>query len=750
MAASANYWYSGNRKIPLSFIRTTTDENGQMMATFQVAGSGTEIRTNGTFYICYPQHWTAEQIHSLEQAHGLAPFVTQINLQGVRFYTNTDPVASIALANQIYEEGNVLCASPRWLKQIRKKATIAGSDPFFPEQWHLLNTGQNLGLAGADINVSPAWSYTLGERTVIAIIDDGFDIHHPDLAENSLSSAHFDFVTNQPGMIAGSHGTAVAGIASARNFNQIGGRGVAPHSSLLGVRIFDESGVLDDLTATQGLLYSAQRADILNNSWGPQDGSLHAFSSPSPIVKQAIETAVTTGRGGLGNIIVFSAGNGGASDDSNLDGYANLRQVIAVSATTNLGKFPVFSEAGSNILVNAPSGGGTLNILTTDRLGGMLGYNLASTANDLTNRDYTNSFSGTSASAPIVSGVAALMLSINPKLNWREVKQIIAATAARNDPNNPLWKKNSAGYWVNEQYGFGRINAANAVSLATNYHPIQPETHTNSAIRLVGTLIPDANLTGLLSQLYAHESIRIENIEVTVNIPDHSYWGDLSVYLTSPSGSKIRLVKSHFINNNARVLGYHNWTMTTPFFLGENSLGNWTLQVVDEIAPDTGTLASWSIVFYGTRLPSTFAQLPYACTGHSMLYPEIIKPAAMAQGVSVHGSSFSNSASGSTMEDYRVIFSISRHELMSATEGLSVAFLEGNQGSKWYMRTNNKWLPWNHSMRTLQGFPVSQSQNPVSIYAARLPSGRYTVTNAYKTIRNDIIYCQNPVKIIVN
>ncbi|MFM9159887.1 MAG: S8 family serine peptidase, partial [Dolichospermum sp.] len=130
-----------------------------------------------------------------------------------------------------------------------------------------------------------------------------------------------------------------------------------------------------------------------------------------------------------------AGGNGrGSLDNSNYDGYANSRYVIAVAAHRNNsnGVFSGYSEPGANLLVTAPSNGGTLGVVTTDLMGAD-GYN------GLTDQNYTNAFGGTSSATPLVSGVIALMLQANPNLTWRDVQHILVRSAEKNDPTNTDW-----------------------------------------------------------------------------------------------------------------------------------------------------------------------------------------------------------------------------------------------------------------------------------------------------------------------
>ena len=179
----------------------------------------------------------------------------------------------------------------------------------------------------------------------------------------------------------------------------------------------------------------------------------------------AFEEDVAQGRGGLGNIITWAAGNGLDDDDnSNYDGYANSRHTIAVTAVTHYGRQSWYAEPGANILVAAPSDGDGEGITTTDNEGGS-GYN---------NGDYNNNFGGKSSATPLVSGVVALILDANPNLTYRDVEHIIVHSSRVNDVNDNSWNVNGAGHDVSHKYGFGVIDASAAVDLAATWTNVEP------------------------------------------------------------------------------------------------------------------------------------------------------------------------------------------------------------------------------------------------------------------------------------
>jgi subtilisin-like proprotein convertase family protein len=463
------------------------------------------------------------------------------------------------------------------------------SDPLFAQQWHLRNTGQSGGTPGADANVEPVWNLAVGADIVIAIVDDGLQYTHPDLASQYRPELSFDFNGNDtdplPDSALQSHGTSVAGVAVSRGQNGIGGSGSAPGALLAGLRL--TAGFVTDLDEADALVYNNQDIDIYNNSWGPTDDG-QRLEGPGPLTRAALENGVTTGRGGLGNIYVWAAGNGLESDDNvNYDGYANSRYTIAVSAIDHKGVQSDYSERGAPILVAAYSSGDNVGITTTDLIGAD-GIN--------PDGDYTDSFGGTSSATPLVSGVIALMLEANPNLTWRDVQHILVTTAEKTDPSDDEWTLNGANRWVNHKYGFGAIDAAAAVNAAIDWVSVAPEVELTSGAIALNATIPDNDPVGFSSTVNIGDNISLEWVEVVFDA-DHNYRGDLNLTLTSPDGTQSILAETRS-DSNADI---DNWTFTSARHWGESSGGNWTLTVADGFDGDSGIWNSWQLNLYGTR-----------------------------------------------------------------------------------------------------------------------------------------------------
>jgi subtilisin family serine protease len=150
---------------------------------------------------------------------------------------------------------------------------------------------------------------------------------------------------------------------------------------------------------------------------------------------------------------------------------------------------------------------------------------------------------GTSAAAPLVSGVIALMLEANPNLTTRDVEHILAKTAQRNDPNStntegkPKWIQNKAGLWVSYEYGFGVIDAAAAVQAAVNWTPVGNEVSVTSGLQNVIKNIPDGSAEGIKANTTLSENIIVEKAEVIFDAT-HPDWSDFTVKLISPGGTE--------------------------------------------------------------------------------------------------------------------------------------------------------------------------------------------------------------------
>ena len=477
------------------------------------------------------------------------------------------------------------------------------NDPQFGQQWHLRNTTQNGGALWIDANVTPVWDTYRGAGITIGIIDEGVQYTHPDIQPNYNTDIDYDFNGKDADpapvdLSAESHGTACTGVAAARGNNGLGVCGVACESTVAGFRLI--AAACTDQDEADAFALHNDVIHIKSNSWGCADDG-ETVDGPGVLAKAALQTGTTTGRAGRGTIYVFAGGNGyDFNDNSNYDGYANSIYTIAVGAVSDDGFQSYYSEPGANLRVCAPSNGGLHNegIVTTDVTGDG-GYNSASSgADDLTDRNYTKTFGGTSSACPVVSGICALMLQANPTLGWRDVQEILMRSARQVHHTDSDWITNAAGIHFNHKYGAGLVDAQAAVTLAQNWVNLGPQVTTQVAQTGLSVAIPDDNSTGISRTFnVTSANLRVEHVTVTINI-NHTNRGDLEVVLTSPSGTVSRLAEQHPDPGD----NYANWTFSSVRHWGETGAGNWTLKICDRNPGVTGTLTAATLNVYGSTV----------------------------------------------------------------------------------------------------------------------------------------------------
>ena len=339
----------------------------------------------------------------------------------------------VELANSIYETDLFAECYP----DLAMDGMEISYDAEVGKQWSLFNAGDtcvnSLCVKGVDINVSEAWNYSTGRNVIVAIVDVGIDVAHKDLTSNIHWESYDARNNKSPSTIYGNHGTHCAGIVGAVRNNGLQITGVAPDAKLMSIS--DDLGIDTEAeyTHSRAIMWAWKHgADVISCSWKCRN---------SVIVKEAIDSAIVRGRNGKGCVIVKSAGNSGGSISYPGDIYG----VIAVGNIKPNGVINEKSSHGENMLVCAP---GT-DVLSTVPNNGL------------------KVMSGTSMSAPHVAGVAALMLERNPDLTVWQVREIIARTARKLDTMT-FTEENEFGLW-NEYYGYGLVNALDAVLMSIEY-----------------------------------------------------------------------------------------------------------------------------------------------------------------------------------------------------------------------------------------------------------------------------------------
>lgn len=343
------------------------------------------------------------------------------------------------------------------------------ADELLNEQWHLRNKGfhrgTNVGFKeGADARVVAAWEHarSLGNPiAIVAVIDDGFDLKHPDLSGEGKIVAPMDFSRNSneplPDLLGEDwHGTACAGVAVG-NADSKGIVGAAPHCRLMPVRWGRD---LSDREIENWFGWvKEQGAWVVSCSWGAAARVFRLSTRAS----RAISRCAKEGRNGLGCVICFAAGNDDhdINDPSGhfLDGFAIHPDVIAVAACNSREQKSNYSNFGKEIWVCAPSSGaGGWGITTTDVMGRFMrggiwfeaGYSPGA---------FTHDFGGTSSACPLVAGICGLLLSLAPTAKASQIKTLLQETARKvGDP---------ASYDANghsREHGYGCIDALAAVN----------------------------------------------------------------------------------------------------------------------------------------------------------------------------------------------------------------------------------------------------------------------------------------------
>ncbi len=476
------------------------------------------------------------------------------------------------------------------------------NDPLYGCQWHLKNTGQEIfggqtttvGAAGEDINVEGVWNdAVLGNGINVAVVDSGMDSDHEDLAANVNPSLNHDYSGN--GNVFNpysAHGTIVAGTLAAVGDNGTGIRGMAPQASIYNYNLIG-GGNFTRANRADAMTRNRTTTAVSNNSWGATDTAvLHPADSAW---EMAVETGIREGFGGKGVFYSWAAGNGhNLFDQANFEEFANYYAVTAVCSVDGSGRKSSFSEEGVNLWICAPG-----SLITTT-----------------TNKDrYRIGVNGTSLSAPIVSGVAALMREVNSNLSWRDLKLILAASARRNDPTDPGWEtvalkygSDTDSYNYNPKYGFGVVDADAAVELARSWNRV-PQMRTLIAYESVEEAIPDNDPLGITRTLtIADTDLFTEFVEIVLNFT-HTFFPELEIQITSPDGTVSQLTEEYVAGSAIYVSqilrGDFTYTNRTHRFgsakhLGEDPSGEWILKISDTRSGNgIGTLHSWNIKVYG-------------------------------------------------------------------------------------------------------------------------------------------------------
>ena len=440
--------------------------------------------TDKIFVKCNGEY-TIEQVIAGIQEQVVSAELTYPESEVYTLTLNTKLNDVLALTHTLFESGLCEFAEPSFLRLIQP------ANPYYGNQWGFNNTGQYGGNAGCDIKAPEAWNITKGSSNIkVAVVDEGVDLNHPDLYSNLLAGydATDAYYGGADGSMTGGnhHGTACAGIIAAAD-NDIGVVGVAPACKIIPVRIaytyygmvgFMFQWITYDDWVADGIRYAWHDAgaDVISNSW--------SWTSFSSTISAEIQNALTLGRNGKGSVVVFASGNKNSEVSYPANSNPNILAVGAISPCCERKRSShLASQINDDRITPDPQGvscdgetgwgsnyGTTLDIVapgvfipTTD-ISGPNGTNQG--GGDFSDVDYTQYFNGTSSACPHVAGVAALVLSVNPKFTAVQVNNIIESTAQK--VGSYTYQSTAGrlnGSWNNEM-GYGLVDAYAAVSLA--------------------------------------------------------------------------------------------------------------------------------------------------------------------------------------------------------------------------------------------------------------------------------------------
>ena len=338
-----------------------------------------------------------------------------------------DADAAVALALQLDRRPG-LTAFPD-VRLERRRAS--DGDPLREGQWYLDH-----------LDIAPLHAVSMGSAEVrVAVIDSGIDVDHPDLSAAVWMpyDAHGDDDDPSPDPgeycfdgrddICDEHGTAVAGVMVARADNGVGMVGLCPACTLVPIKLLgDGAGAASaDIAAFEHAI--AQDVGVINNSWG--------YTRPVAVpgvLADVIERAAVEPRGGRGALVVFAAGN----DDREVepDELQALDTVLCVTATDSYGRYTNYTNYGEPVDIAAPS----------------------ATVSIAPDNGSTTTFGGTSAAAPVVSGLAGWALSLRPELTADALREVLLDTARP----SPLVTHDERGH--HPYYGYGEVDPAALLS----------------------------------------------------------------------------------------------------------------------------------------------------------------------------------------------------------------------------------------------------------------------------------------------
>ena len=478
-------------------------------------------------------------------------------------------------------------------------------DELWSKQWYLHDTRTKSSLPKLDLHVIGAWKQGItGKGVTVTILDDGLQHDHEDIKANYDPLSSYDLNDNDtdpmPSMNEyNKHGTRCAGEVGMVANNGLCGVGVAYNAKVGGIRMLD--GKITDRLEAEALQFNIDHVDVYSASWGPNDDG-KTVEGPGALAEKALYNGIYNGRGGKGVIYVWASGNGGSyQDNCDCDGYTDSIFTLSISSASQQGAFPWYGEKCSSTLATTYSSGAyTDQKITTIDLSYQDGEG---------KRACTTEHTGTSASAPLAAGIVALGLEANPELTWRDMQHITVWTS---EPapllHNDGWHTNKAGLHVSNRFGFGLMNADEFVRTAKTWKNVPEQKICTTTFPRFTAKRFKAGTPGVVrfsTDACAGQKNQVnflEHIQLVTDI-DYTRRGNLMIYITSPSGTRTRLLSPRR-RDNSRA-GFRKWPFMSVHTWGEDPKGWWQLEVYDKDSQsggDFGSVNNITLITYGSKL----------------------------------------------------------------------------------------------------------------------------------------------------
>lgn len=654
---------SSSVRISLSSKRLNAEmkkvrKNAVAHHAYTLAETGEEFLITDRIFLSFKRSVSGKRRQELLKKYGLQ-LIEKITADDYLVQlTNETGMNPVKLVVKLTEEEKPVAAVDHDLNQrLAQYRFWIPSDPFYGVQWHLhTHLNHREFDPRCSTRCEDAWRLleSYGDnQVVIGFTDDGCRMDHPDFDSlgkiagwaymEGLELKDHNHLEGDPVQMyreGSDHGTNVAGLAAGET-DAMFAVGAAPGCRILPVKWEGEGDRLfiSDSKLLKVLHFLDDKVDVLFNSWGL--APVHHYNAL--VIDKIREMALKGGRRKKGVVFVWAAGNencpvnftspveipytngwkntgenkweweGVKTAKTFSNSLAGLPGVVFVSSISSLAQRSHYANYGAGVDLCAPSNNHHMYM----RLG-VYGLDIAASSGNAD--QVTLRFGGTSAAAPLVAGIAGLVISANPGLSAVNVVKTLKRSASKNlnlagypktppsgyDPDTS-WDVSPAppfdsghfrdigsddGDW-SPWFGYGKVDAFEAVAMALRLKNMVDPRKKIVRVSVDNLVIPDNEPAGVISIIEINEEGIIERLEVGLHI-SHTFHSDLAVTLTSPSGKTIVL------HNFQRGAGQNLIREFTPENMadlkkltGEKIRGKWILQAQDMARFDRGVLRNW-------------------------------------------------------------------------------------------------------------------------------------------------------------